>query len=379
MRHFVIISILTLVFVACAKRPEPGPFSNPLDEYLNLPPKPFNYANPNLPAHITNDPGILAADNMPFTNPITDDGATLGWVLFYDKNLSKNKTIACASCHKQENAFADPLVLSDGFKGGKTARHSMGLTNARFYENGRFFWDERALTLEQQVLLPMQDSVEMGMTLDSVVARVSNLPYYPTLFANAFGDETVTTDRISKALAQFIRSIVSYQSKYDEGRALVANPGLPFPNFTAQENQGKNIFLNPNLGRCAACHGTEGFVAPGPRNNGLDFTSTDLGVGGITNNPGQIGLFKAPSLRNIALRAPYMHDGRFMTLEQVVEHYSTGVKNHPNLSAPLRDPGNNVRLLNLSVADKAALVAFLNTLTDPVLVGDEKFRNPFKP
>lgn len=379
MRHFVIIISLAFLGGACTKSTDPTPVSDPVNAFLNLPDEAFNYANPNLPAHITNDPGILAADNMPFTNPITDDGATLGRVLFYDKYLSKNKTIACASCHKQENAFADPLVLSDGFEGGKTARHSMGLTNARFYENGRFFWDERALTLEQQVLLPMQDSVEMGMTLDSVVARISNLPYYATLFTNAFGDEAVSTDRISKALAQFIRSIISYQTKYDEGRALVANPGLPFPNFTAQENQGKNIFFNPNLGRCAACHGTEGFVAPGPRNNGLDFTTTDLGVGGITNNPGQFGLFKAPSLRNIALRAPYMHDGRFMTLEQVVEHYSTGVKNHPNLSAPLRDPGNNVRLLNLSTADKAALVAFLNTLTDPVLVNDEKFSNPFKP
>jgi cytochrome c peroxidase len=322
----------------------------------------------------------MAADNTPFTNTVTDDGATLGRVLFYDKNLSKNKTIACASCHLQANGFSDFKVLSDGFEGGKTARHSMGLTNARFYNNGRFFWDERAASLEAQVLLPMQDPVEMGMTLDSVVGRVANLPYYPTLFKNAFGTDAVTSDLISRALAQYVRSIMSYQSKYDVGRAQVANPGQPFPNFTAQENQGKNLFFNPVLGGCAGCHGTEGFVAPGPRNNGLDATNAaDAGVGGITNNPAQVGLFKSPSLRNVALRAPYMHDGRFATLEDVINHYSTGVQNNPNLSAPLRQPDGTIKRMNFTPAETAALLAFLNTLTDQPLTNDERFTDPFKP
>jgi cytochrome c peroxidase len=378
MKYIAVGTSLFLLLAACQKEsPTPTP-EDPVAQYLNLPAEPFNYANPAIPAHISGDPGLMAADNTPFTNTVTDDGATLGRVLFYDKNLSKNKTIACASCHKQEHGFADPLVLSDGFEGGKTARHSMGLTNARFYNNGRFFWDERAASLEAQVLLPMQDPVEMGMTLDSVVGRVSKLPYYPTLFTNAFGDDAVTEERISRAIAQFVRSIMSYQTKYDVGRAQVANPGQPFPNFTAQENQGKNIFFNPALGNCVPCHGTEGFVAPGPRNNGLDANSPDPGVGGISNVPAQIGQFKSPSLRNIALRPPYMHDGRFATLEEVVEHYSTGVKNHPNLSPPLRTPTNGVRLLNLSPAEKAALVAFLNTLNDDALVADEKFSDPFK-
>jgi cytochrome c peroxidase len=378
MKYYLVLISVSFLCFSCKKNDE---VNNPVEnQYINLPTTPFNYANPDIPAHVLNDPGLLAADNTPFTNPVTDAGATLGRVLFYDKNLSKNKTIACASCHQQANGFSDPLVLSDGFEGGKTGRHSMGLVNARFYNNGRFFWDERAASLEAQVLLPMQDPVEMGMTLDSVVGRVSALPYYSTLFTDAFGDETVSAERISRALAQYVRSIMSYQSRYDEGRAQVANPNQPFPNFTEQENQGKNLFFNPQLGGCAGCHGTEGFVAPGPRNNGLDATNVaDQGVGGNSGNPAQAGLFKSPSLRNIALRAPYMHDGRFSTLLEVVDHYSTNIQDNPNLSAPLRQPDGSIKRINFTATEKAALIAFLQTLTDQSLTTDEKFSDPFNP
>jgi cytochrome c peroxidase len=378
MKYYLVLISVSFLCFSCKKNDEVNfPVEN---QYINLPTTPFNYANPDIPAHVLNDPGLLAADNTPFTNPVTDAGATLGRVLFYDKNLSKNKTIACASCHQQANGFSDPLVLSDGFEGGKTGRHSMGLVNARFYNNGRFFWDERAASLEAQVLLPMQDPVEMGMTLDSVVGRVSALPYYSTLFTDAFGDETVSAERISRALAQYVRSIMSYQSRYDEGRAQVANPNQPFPNFTQQENQGKNLFFNPQLGGCAGCHGTEGFVAPGPRNNGLDATNVaDQGVGGNSGNPAQAGLFKSPSLRNIALRAPYMHDGRFSTLLEVVDHYSTNIQDNPNLSAPLRQPDGSIKRMNFTATEKAALIAFLQTLTDQSLATDEKFSDPFNP
>lgn len=378
MKYYLVLISVSFLCFSCKKNDEVNiPVEN---QYINLPTTPFNYANPDIPAHVLNDPGLLAADNTPFTNPVTDAGATLGRVLFYDKNLSKNKTIACASCHQQANGFSDPLVLSDGFEGGKTGRHSMGLVNARFYNNGRFFWDERAASLEAQVLLPMQDPVEMGMTLDSVVGRVSALPYYSTLFTDAFGDETVSAERISRALAQYVRSIMSYQSRYDEGRAQVANPNQPFPNFTQQENQGKNLFFNPQLGGCAGCHGTEGFVAPGPRNNGLDATNVaDQGVGGSSGNPAQAGLFKSPSLRNIALRAPYMHDGRFSTLLEVIDHYSTNIQDNPNLSAPLRQPDGSIKRMNFTATEKAALIAFLQTLTDQSLATDEKFSDPFNP
>lgn len=298
--------------------------------------------------------------------------------------MSANGTIACASCHQQDKGFSDDATLSRGFAGGTTSRHSMTLINARFYQRGRFFWDERASTLEEQVLMPFQDPVEMGMTLEQVVSKVREQPYYPELFANAFGSQEVNADRISKALAQFVRSIVSYSSKYDQGRALAATPGANFQNFTAQENLGKNIFFQtiPNGGgACFGCHTTEAFISanPGPQNNGLDAASTtDLGAGGVFNNPIFVGRFKTTSLRNIELTAPYMHDGRFKTLEEVVEHYNSGIKNHPTLSPALTDANGNPVRLNLTTTQKSALVAFLKTLTDNSVSTDPKWSDPFR-
>jgi cytochrome c peroxidase len=358
------------------------------DSPLNLPATPFDYVGVMLPDYLRQPGpgGIIAAnqDNTPGSNPITNHGATLGRVLFYDRNLSQNRTVACASCHKQEHGFSDPAVLSKGFEGGNTGRHSMGLINARWYARGRFFWDERATTLENQVLMPFQDPVEMGMTLSEVTQRVQQHSYYAGLFRNAFGSEEVNSERISRALAQFVRSIVSVNSRYDEGRAQVANQGDPFPNFTNSENNGKRLFLlPPNAGGlgCAGCHNTDAFLnAPGgPTNNGLDAeTGGDQGAFGPTQNPALLGAFKVPSLKSIAETAPYMHDGRFATLEQVIEHYNSGVQNHPNLAPQLRDPQGNPRRLNLSAQQKADLLAFLKTLSDPVLAGDVKFGNPFR-
>ncbi len=196
------------------------------ERVLNLPDTPFDYATLDLPAHFTtNVPGqplptsIIGFDNTPSDNPITNDGATLGRVLFYDKKLSANGTISCASCHQQNKGFSDDATLSLGYNGGTTGRHSMTLINSRFYQRGRFFWDERAATLEEQVLMPLQDPVEMGMTLEQVISTVEQQAYYPDLFEKAFGSQEVDADRIAKALAQFVRSIVSYSSRYDEGRA----------------------------------------------------------------------------------------------------------------------------------------------------------------
>lgn len=342
--------------------------------FLVLPDSPFNYANILLPNFFL-DNDVRNEDNTPNNNQITDNGATLGRVLFYDNNLSRNNTISCASCHIQEHGFADPTALSTGFDGELTSRNSMGLANARFYENGRFFWDERAESLEEQTLVPIQDLVEMGMTLPELEDKLSELDYYSTLFTNAFGDESVTSDRIALALSQFIRSMVSYESKFDEGLAQVNDIDDNFPNFTTSENRGKQLFMS-NQTRCFDCHATNVFVGDDARNNGLDATITDAGVGGITGNNNELGEFKVPSLRNIALTGPYMHDGRFETLEEVIEHYNSGVQNNPNLDNRLTQ-GNNVRRLNLSDDDKQALVDFLNTLTDDEFVNDEKYANPF--
>lgn len=345
---------------------------------LRLPTSPFNYASPALPARFFQPP-IPGQDNTPATNLTTDAGAGLGRVLFYDKRLSTNQTVSCSSCHLQANGFSDPRQFSVGFNGGLTGRNSMGLSNARWYQRAKFFWDERAATLEAQTLMPIQDSLEMGMTLQALTNRLSAEPFYTNLFTQTFGTPEVTAERISKALAQFVRSIVSAQSKYDLG--VTSN----FANFTAQENLGRQVFFGQvGSATCAACHGSDNFV-PGANinNNGLENPYVDKGVGELTGRPQDEGLFKVPSLRNIELTAPYMHDGRFATLEQVVEFYDSGVVAHPSLSPPLRVPSGNGAAsgtplrLNLTPQQKAALVAFMKTLTDPSVATDAKFSDPF--
>ena len=260
----------------------------------------------------------------------------------------------------------------------------MSLINARWYGRGRFFWDERAATLESQVLMPFQDPVEMGMTLDEVISTVQAQSYYPPLFEDAFGTSEINSGRIAQALAQFVRSIVSVNSKYDEGRQQVNIPTNDFPNFTESENNGKRLFFLPvNLGGggCIGCHSTEAFINPdnGTTNNGLDASSTDdLGVFEAINNPAFLGTFKVPSLKSIALTAPYMHDGRFNTLEEVIEHYNSGIQNHPNLGDALKGGNGQPVQLNLTEQEKTDLVNFLKTLTDENISNDVKFSDPFK-
>ena len=345
---------------------------------LVQPASPHVYEPAPLPPHLLT-PQIAGQDNTPLTNPTTNEGAALGRVLFHDKRLSANQTISCASCHQAEHGFSDPARFSIGFEGERTARNSMGLTNARFYLRQSFFWDERAATLEEQVLQPIQDEVEMGMNLDELIIRLSAETFYEELFETAFGDSEITRERIAKALAQFVRSIASGNSRFDEGVP------VNFRNFTAQENLGRAIFQGAQ-GGCAACHGSDNLV-PGNLifNNGLENPYIDKGVGEHTGRAADEGFFKVPSLRNIALTAPYMHDGRFATLEDVVNFYNTGVVDHPNLSPQLRrqpgppgSPPPPPRRLNLSEQEKAALVAFLKTLTDTSITDDPKFSDPFR-
>ena len=398
-----LLSILTVLFSSCNKNEgEYIPIEeNPLAK-LNLPENYFNYANIQLPSYYTSSQfpaqfqfqAVTAYDNTPSDNQITDAGATLGRVLFYDKKLSSNGTVSCASCHQAEHGFSDPNVLSEGFNGGLTRRHSMGIVNARFYAGGQFFWDERAETLEDQVLMPFQDEVEMGLTLPQLVQIVNEQTYYPTLFNNAFGEETITSNKISKALAQFVRSMVSTTSRYDQARTEVTSPVVDFPSFTTQENQGKQLFYAPRqltngvMGNCVGCHQTEAFVGPLPTTNiplttfattnGLDATSLiDLGVNEATGNPNDIGKFKVPSLKNIAIRPPYMHDGRFANLEEVIDHYSNGIQNHSSLITPLVNTSGQVGQFNFTQIEKDAIIAFLNTLTDEEMIKDEKYSDPF--
>jgi cytochrome c peroxidase len=379
----IIVCLISFIglysFYSCKKTDANNNTADPLAA-LNLPATAYNYANQPLPNYLR-APNIAVQDNTPITNPITDWGATLGRVLFYDKTISINNSVSCASCHKQNLSFADDRALSLGFAGGSTGRNSMSLVNVKYYLNRKFFWDERAGTLEIQALMPIQDHVEMGMNFDTLINRLKTKAHYPVLFQKAFGSQTITSDKIAAALAQFVRSIISFQSKFDAGRAVITPPldpiQTPYPNFTLQENQGKQLFFN-SVTSCNACHGSETFTAPEPKNNGVENPSVDKGVGAISNINAQIGNFKASSLKNIELTAPYMHDGRFITLEQVVEHYNSGIEAHPNLSTQLRNPNGTPKRLNLTDDQKAALVAFLKTLTDVAVTTDVKFSNPFK-
>lgn len=325
-------------------------------------------ANP-LPPHFLVDPGnvgpVAPMDNTPASNPITDPGATLGRVLFYDPRLSINDRVSCSSCHHQALGFGDTARFSLGVA-GVTARKTMGLANARFYQLGHFFWDERAATLEDQILMPIQNKVEMGMTLDDLVLKVSLTSYYPPLFQSAFGTPDVTTDRISRAVAQFVRSMVSSQSRFDA--AFNSRGVLDTTRLSPTERQGQLLFSG--AAGCSTCHVTNGIVLDAPHNTGLDLTITDQGAGG--------GRFKAPSLRNVAVRPPYMHDGRFQTLPQVVEFYDSGVQPTPGLDSRLRTP-NGPKRLNLTSDQRSAIVDYLRTLTDSSLLTAPKYSTPFVP
>jgi cytochrome c peroxidase len=282
--------------------------------------------------------------------------------LFYDTRLSVNDRIACASCHHQALGFGDTVRFSRGVA-GHTSRRTMGLANARFYQLGHFFWDERAATLEDQILRPIQDQVEMGMTLDDLALKLSLTSYYPPLFQAAFGSPNVTSDRISLAVAQFVRSMVSSRSRFD--LAFDAAGAFDPSKLTPEEGAGQQLFT---VSGCAACHATNAVVTDAPHNTGLDATITDQGAGG--------GRFKAPSLRNIAIRPPYMHDGRFQTLEEVVEFYDSGVQPVPGLDSRLRTAQGPKRL-NLTAAQRASIVAYLRTLTDTSFLTDPRFSSPF--
>jgi cytochrome c peroxidase len=371
--------VLVLVFVlsaAALSASRPAARSTP-----NLPATPYRYADAQLPPHFMpfDSParsGQAASnyDNTPPDNPLTDDGATLGRVLFYDTRLSANGTTSCGSCHVQAHAFADPKPFSRGFHGARTDRRAMPLVNVRYYQRARFFWDERAGNLEEMVLLPIQSRIEMGQDLRRVVDMFAHDAIYPVLFARAFGNREITEERIGAALAQFVRSIVSCQSRYDDGRARAHAARDDFDNFTLQENRGKALFMR----NCSTCHmkdGNEHFFVSVPANTRLRAKdpAADGGVGDVTLRAADFGSFKSPSLRNVEVTAPYGHDGRFSTLDAVIDHYSDNAISNPSLGymAPLGP-------LHFTVSEKAALIAFLKTLTDRTFLTDPRFSNPFE-
>jgi len=337
-----------------------------------------NYSAPALPAYF--DQTVAALDNSPATNAADDRVATLGRVLFYDLALSTNDRASCASCHQQALGFTDAMRFSNGISSaGTTDFHAMRLGNLRYWQPGSMFWDRRAASAEAQASRPLHTLVEMGWGgpaggIDALLRKMRATAYYPELFAWAFGSPAISEPRIQQALAQFVRAMVSSSSKWDTGYAQVFAPGAAnraldtdLPNFTPEENRGRQLFMTA-VGQggagCSACHLPPTFaLAADSRSNGLD--------GGETR------LFKAPSLRSVGLTGPYMHDGRFATLAEVVEFYDHGIQVGPALDARLRK-GRGPQRLNLSAADRAALVAFLMTLTDTALTTDARFSDPFR-
>lgn len=373
MKKCWVITLLSGVVLIsqCARDPEleptPAENSNPV-----LPDQPYDYV-----ADINGIPQAMLFQPLNFLNAepsynqTTNWGATLGRVLFYDNALSANQTISCSSCHHQQNAFADTGAFSTGFQGGHTNRSAMAIVNLRFSRS--FFWDLRANGLENQVIMPIENTLEMGMDTLMLVSRVVSLSYYPPLFEKAFGTRIVTAQRIRYALAQFIRSMVSYRSRYDEGL------NNSFANFSQEETDGMNFYFSGQFA-CNHCHSTQNFYERDARNNGLESIAIDSGQNLITGDPNDIGKFRVPTLRNIALTAPYMHDGRFRTLGEVIEHYNSGVQPSATLDDRLTTTltiGGPPVQMNMTAYEKSALIAFLNTLTDQTFINDPKFSDPF--
>lgn len=302
----------------------------------------------------------------------------LGRVLFYDSHLSVNNAISCGSCHKQALAFSDNVSASRGFQNMLTSRNAPPIQNVGsgfFFMNSELFWDGREFFLQSMVLKPILNHVEMGMSdMDAVVERVRNLPYYADLFDRAYGSPEITSEGIATALADFTGSIFSFSTRFDQ--YINGNQSA----LTAIELQGKNLFFDKY--NCNSCHQTQepngyqtggGFV-----NIGLDVNYVDKGRGGFTHNTADDGKFKIPNLRNVALTAPYMHDGRFATLDAVLEHYSHGIVNHPNLDPRLKGNDGQALKLNISAEERTAIIAFLNALTDFTMITNPEYSNPFK-
>jgi cytochrome c peroxidase len=315
--------------------------------------------------------------NVPDNNPTTKQGVYLGRMLFYEPLLSANNKILCGSCHKQEKAFTDGKAFSLGVDGALTRRNSMSLANLLWTR--KLFWDGRVTGLEEQAVIPMTNPHEMGQEVEVSVLKLSKTPNYPAIFKQVYGDDKITAERIVNAIAQFERTLISSNSSYDQYLNGTYKP-------TKEELAGMMLFNqapDPEKGirgaNCAHCHGGPKNYLELFHNNGLDSLSKDRGIAALTNVATDEARFKVPTLRNIALTAPYMHDGRFKTLTEVIDHYSEGIKQTPALSAFLQDESNvkGASSLRLSTQEKQQLLAFLNMLTDSTFIKDPRFSNPF--
>jgi cytochrome c peroxidase len=306
---------------------------------------------------------------VPPGNPTTAQGVALGRRLFYDPILSGDSTQSCSTCHVQAAAFGDPRRFSLGIDDVQGPRHAPVLVNAGWGES--LFWDGRARTLEEQALEPVPNPIEMHQPWDGAVAKLQRHPLYPDLFRAAFGSETVTSTRVVQAIAQFERTLVSADSRYD--RFLRTGTGL-----TASERRGYVLYFSERA-ECFHCHVDRVFTDQAFHNNGLDSVFVDPGRSEVTGWASDLGRFKTPTLRNLVFSAPYMHDGRFATLEEVIDHYDSGGNGIDTVNPFILNLRRNHEEGNgLSPADKQDLLAFLKTLTDSSFVTAPALASPFE-
>jgi len=300
----------------------------------------------------------ILAPVIPIDNPQTVEGIALGKKLFFDPILSIDNTLACVDCHAPENAFTDSDKFSDGVDGIFGNRNSMPLFNLAWNYDEKFFWDGNRFSLEHQAFVPVTDPFEMKSNWADVESKLQQHAEYPSLFEKAFGASNIDSSLVTKAIAQFERTLISANSKFDKFL-------LGELNLSPEELNGFNVFMDEAKGDCFHCHGSD----KNPlwtdnifHNNGLDETFADLGLGAVTGDPADNGKFKSPSLRNLEFTAPYMHDGRFASLDDVINHYSQGLKNSSTIDPLMKkaDQGG----VGLTDKDKADLKAFLLSLSD---------------
>jgi len=364
---FLLLLLLTVVACESDDPVDPGPIDEPND-LLEFTYEPENYE--------LDYPDYLGQIEIPEDNPMTVQGVELGRRLFFDPILSADSTMSCSTCHNPAQSFTDGLATSPGIDGDLGTRSSMSLINIAFVNNG-LNWNGSAQTLEEQALEPVINVVELHETWPNVISKLQRHQAYPQLFREAFGisdRDEMTKEQAAKAIAQFERTLISYNSKYDQIRY---GTGVF---YEEDEINGRDLFffeLATGLDHpgCSHCHGGVQFAEPSFFNNGITEAATfadfpDKGLGEVTNVASDNGLFRPPSLRNIALTAPYMHDGRFATLEEVLDHYKSGGHPSPNVNA-------NIRPFTLSDEDRDNLIAFLNTLTDTSFINNPAFQNPF--
>ena len=354
-RFYFFVFMVSLGLTSCSEKS--------IESYVNTPtPSPLQI--PQLFQDLILDPVI------PSNNPQTEEGVLLGKKLFFDPILSDDGSLACAGCHNATNAFTDTTRFSDGIDGLFGNRNAMPLFNLAWNYDNTFFWDGRDLGLENQVFEPITNPLEMHSTWEAVAEKLQAHPEYPELFNAAFRSQTIDSVLVSKAIAQFERTLISANSKFDKFLLGTAN-------LTPEESSGFTIFMDESKGDCFHCHGSENnplWTDNKFHNNGLDTTFSDLGLGNVTGDPADNGKFKTPSLRNLAFTAPYMHDGRFETIEEVINHYSEGLQNSATIDPLMKkiDQGG----VQLSLQEKADLKAFLLSLSDTDFINNPNFSNP---